>query len=386
MPSLDFLTLYVVIFANSLTVCLVWTAFAYRYRPNPAALSWLVGTALSLLGGVVLAIQGNEGSLIPAIVGNAIIIFAFAQFWIGLRRFHGQPGGQLQALGITLAATLVMVAFHDFDRGRAMVYASGQALVMGLCIHHLVTWRQPGVGSMVATAAFAIAMLGQMLVIGSNAGVLAGTLEYASYYALASYALLCTVFSATVWNLGFAVMVVDRLQDRLARLSETDELTGVANRRALDRALRGLQESNHPAPYSVILVDLDDFKQLNDRHGHAAGDQALIALGAALTATVRQSDLVTRLGGDEFCILLPETTSTGAHDMAERLRARLATSPIAIGSQPITLSGSLGIATSEPGTADSLDIMMAADQDLYRDKARKAARSPAGQLVRMSRC
>src|SRR5690606_16477266 len=117
MPNLDFLTLYIVIFLNSLTVCVVWAAFAVRYRPNAAALYWLAGMALTVVGGAVLAIQGNAGALIPAIVGNTIIILGFAQFWIGLRRFQNQQGGQLFAIGFALLAACVMIAFHDFARG-----------------------------------------------------------------------------------------------------------------------------------------------------------------------------------------------------------------------------------------------------------------------------
>src|SRR5690606_7570361 len=141
---------------------------------------------------------------------------------------------------------------------------------------------------------------GQIMVIGTNIGVLIGALEYSIYYALASYALLCTVFSGAVWNLGFAMMLVDRLQATLLRLSETDELTGVVNRRGLKVELDKNKRSKHPQPYSVVMFDLDDFKPINDTYGHAVGDQALAYLGQFLAAEMRSSDLVARLGGDEF--------------------------------------------------------------------------------------
>jgi hypothetical protein len=74
MPHLDFMTLYILIFLNSLTVAAIWAGFAYTYRPHAAAQHWLVATLLTLIGGIVLAVQGNEGSVVPAILGNTIII------------------------------------------------------------------------------------------------------------------------------------------------------------------------------------------------------------------------------------------------------------------------------------------------------------------------
>mgnify|MGYP000990000288 CR=1 FL=1 len=372
MPSLDFLTLYIVIFLNSLTVCVVWAAFAYRYRPNPAALYWLLGMGLTVVGGAVLAIQGNAGAAVPAIGGNALIILGFAQFWIGLRRFDGQAGGQQLALAITALAACAMIVCLEFDRGRAVVYAAGQATVMGLSIQHLLRFRQPGVGAIVAVVAFAVAMLGQFMVIGSNISVLTGSMAFPIYYALASYALLCTVFSGAVWNLGFALMMIDRLQTRLAHLSETDELTGVANRRGLQLRLAQLGGQSEQV-YSVALFDLDDFKPLNDRYGHAAGDRALAHLGRLLSNGARPTDFVGRLGGDEFCVVFPGTAHGEASRLAGSLRGSVAITPFEFAGEQIRLSASVGVAERAPDEND-LDVVVEADKALYADKAKKAPR------------
>jgi len=375
MPNLDFLTLYIVIFLNSLTVCVVWAAFAVRYRPNPPALYWLFGMALTLVGGAVLALQGNEGSLIPAIVGNTIIIFGFMQFWIGLRRFQGQTGGQRIAIGLAVVAACVMVAFHDFDRGRAMVYAAGQSTAMGLCIFQILRHRQPGIGAVIAAGAFGIAVIGQLIVIASNAGVLAGAMEYPVYYTLASYALLCTVFSGAVWNLGFAMMTIDRLQSTLSKLSETDPLTGVANRRGLQHVLERVQGKGSRVPYSIALFDLDDFKPLNDTYGHPVGDQALAHLGRTLASEVRPIDFVARLGGDEFCVLLADTALDEALAITERLRTTIASRAWYAGENRISLSVSVGVSSSS--TTSVTDVLSEADKALYRDKALKKVRKVA---------
>ncbi|KKC38806.1 hypothetical protein WH87_07855 [Devosia epidermidihirudinis] len=376
MPSLDFLTLYILIFMNALTLCVIWAAFAYRYRPNPPALYWLAGMALNMIGGGVLAIQGNEGSLVPAILGNTIIILGFGQFWIGLRRFQHQAGGQRHVVACALIAMAFMIACYDFDRGRAIVYATGQACVMGMSVHHLLRHRQPGIGMVVAVLAFSVAALGQLMVIVSNGLVLSHALDFEIYYVLASYALLCTVFSCIVWNLGFAMMTIDRLQDTLRRMSETDELTGVLNRRGLQRKLDTYQHDAKRTgrALSVVLIDLDNFKPLNDNYGHAAGDKALQQLGQLISANIRPSDIVARLGGDEFCVLLPATGESEAARQAETLRHLIATTAFEVPDGAVALSASLGVSTHIASADNALDLLIEADKSLYRDKALKASR------------
>lgn len=379
MPHLDFLTLYILIFLNSLTVAAIWAGFAYTYRPHRAAQHWLIATLLALIGGIVLAIQGNEGSLVPAVLGNTIIILGFTQFWIGLRRLRGLPGGQAWALGFTLLAAAMMILMHDSGRGRAIVYASGQSLVMLVCLVHLLRHRLPGIGTVIAAIAFGVAMAGQVMVVTSNAAVLAGALEYEVYYSLASYALLCTVFSATVWNLGFAMMAIDGLHQKLTRLSETDDLTGLANRRAFRARLEDMQRQGlgENSPYAVVLVDLNDFKPLNDRFGHAAGDAALQHFASLLRAATRSGDLVARLGGDEFCVLLPHGNAADAKTVADAISLKVANTPLTLPGAAAILSASIGIAsTAEDG---NVDLVALADARLYKDKHRhKSGRSKPG--------
>lgn len=385
MPNLDFLTLYIVIFLNSLTVSVVWAGFAYTYRPHSAVQHWLAGTVLSLIGGIVLTTQGNEGALLPAIVGNTIIIFGFSQFWIGLRRFQNIDGGQPWAIGFTLFAALLMVAMHDNDRGRAIVYSAGQATVMLVCLVHLLRNRLPGIGAFIAMGAFTVAMLGQFMVIASNWAVLAGSLDYAIYYSLASYALLCTVFSGTVWNLGFAMMTIDKLHQKLTHLSETDELTGLANRRAFQNSLEDMhrQSANAGQSFSVILIDLNDFKPLNDRFGHGAGDQALVLFGNILRNCVRSTDLVARIGGDEFAIALPMTTDERARKIAEAIRRHTDEAPLELPCATVTLSASIGVASDAEARMAGADLVALADSRLYKDKHRHKASRSKSDLPRL---
>jgi two-component system, cell cycle response regulator len=121
-------------------------------------------------------------------------------------------------------------------------------------------------------------------------------------------------------------------------------------------------------PYAMLLLDLDAFKQINDRHGHAAGDEALCHVTQALRRCLRPGDHLGRYGGEEFAVILPDTSAEEAERVAERLRAAVASlEPVwAPGAGRVTLSG--GIAFATPGRASFSQLMVRADQALYRAK------------------
>lgn len=151
----------------------------------------------------------------------------------------------------------------------------------------------------------------------------------------------------------------------LERLTRTDSLTALHNRRALLAELeREVNRARRQSrPLSALYIDVDDFKRLNDREGHARGDEALIAVAGALTATLRTVDVAARLGGDEFCVLLPDTDRAHALIVAERLADAVRAS--------CRLTVSIGAATVEDGDAtDPEALLRRADAEMYREKRR----------------
>jgi diguanylate cyclase (GGDEF)-like protein len=163
-----------------------------------------------------------------------------------------------------------------------------------------------------------------------------------------------------------------REQIRLYELVITDEKTGLRNfhyfrirlGEEFERARR------YDSPLAVVMLDLDDLKQLNDRHGHVAGDAALQQVAGLLAAGMRTVDIVARYGGDEFAIILPETGVAGARAIAERARERIAGHAFSAGGAPIRMTASFGIATfPNPVVGSQSDLLLRADQALYRAKA-----------------
>jgi diguanylate cyclase (GGDEF)-like protein len=198
-------------------------------------------------------------------------------------------------------------------------------------------------------------------------------------------------------TLGTALMIHDisetaALLDMLAEMAGTDELTGALNRRRfMEQAERELAVARRAGrPLSVIVTDLDHFKNINDSHGHAAGDAALRTAAARMREGLRTTDLFCRFGGEEFAALLPDTDMEGAERLAERLRTLLAESPIVWEGKSFPLTASFGVSALAPagqGTqapaADgtSLDILLRkADEAMYRAKMEgrnRVVRSPA---------
>jgi diguanylate cyclase (GGDEF)-like protein len=181
------------------------------------------------------------------------------------------------------------------------------------------------------------------------------------------------IYTATSTTLVFAVFgrVLGRYADRLAQLATTDPLTGLFNARAFHERLREElgRAARYQEPLSVLMVDLDGLKRVNDQHGHEAGDAALRSVAAAIRGGLREIDLGARLGGDEFAVLAPRTNEESARVLAERLRAVAAEGDSSPTGQRTTIS--IGIASLVPSSADrpmSVSLMTAADEALYQAK------------------
>lgn len=190
-------------------------------------------------------------------------------------------------------------------------------------------------------------------------------------------------FNAMIWPAcGIAIFAsreYDRLlrrlfasQGKLQELATRDELTGMGNRRYLME--RGTElvklARRHRRPLSVLMLDVDHFKAVNDRFGHAAGDDVLRFLGAEVTLQLRATDLAGRTGGEEFALVLPETSLSEAVATAERVRLAIGQVPVPTdeAAQPIPVTVSIGVAALEPEDGSLDELLSRADDALYEAK------------------
>ena len=165
---------------------------------------------------------------------------------------------------------------------------------------------------------------------------------------------------------------VHHLEVELTRVSvlvQRDPLTTALNRRGLEEAFKGeaARASRYATPLALALIDMDDFKQVNDRHGHINGDRALVLLANMVQAIVRPSDAFARLGGEEFVLLLPNAASGQAERVLTRIQQELAREPMVCDGAPVTLRFSAGVADWD-GNESLETLMTRADKGLYEAK------------------
>ena len=184
-----------------------------------------------------------------------------------------------------------------------------------------------------------------------------------------------TVIRAAVSAIQRASLIESTIADnrRLEELAHTDPLTKTLNRRALGERLAAEMERvrRYSTTMSLLLIDLDHFKQINDTHGHLAGDDVLIEVAAVLQRVVRAVDVVARYGGEEFVVVLPETAGAGAEAFAERLRELIESQAfVASRGRAIRLTTSIGVSSFPDFGVESVeDLLTKADQALYRAKS-----------------
>lgn len=159
--------------------------------------------------------------------------------------------------------------------------------------------------------------------------------------------------------------------EALLKAVSCDHLTGLLNRRAFVEAveLEMQRWARFPRPLSLVMIDADHFKRINDQYGHAAGDAVLRHLAAGMTATFRAMDVLARFGGEEFVVLLPDTTLEGAEIVAQRLCQLLATQAVEVGGQVVRYTVSAGVAAMDADVGDFDALMQRADEALYAAKA-----------------
>lgn len=256
----------------------------------------------------------------------------------------------------TLAALIAFVWMCTFSTGMFM---------LGI----MSVWRKQEAGRYFLLATF-FGMLG----IGSTAFAVWGKIPFGSVTFHAGEVGMMLEAALLALALAYRMRQYQDARYQAEQLAHKDVLTGLNNRRAfLEHAMPYIKTAErHQRPFSLIILDLDHFKSINDQYGHQAGDDALVAVSRLLQQYCRASDIFARWGGEEFMLLLIETGLSQAVNQAERLRQAIAEIQLPVGKQTISLTASFGVATHVRDI--SLDTMIAqADEQLY--KAKKAGRN-----------
>ena len=220
-------------------------------------------------------------------------------------------------------------------------------------------WIFVGVIAAITTIASLLSILLLFLIGGEAAFNMQNAIIFASTLPLIISVPISLWFGRTGMNLTLA-------QTELQRLADTDPLTGLSNRRSFFAdANQVVADSSKPC--ALLVIDADHFKDLNDNYGHAVGDTALVNIADVLRSSFRDTDLICRVGGEEFAVLLPGASSDQATTIAQRVVDAVADSPIVAGNAIITYSVSCGVAEARRGEALA-DLFKRADDAMYAAK------------------
>jgi diguanylate cyclase (GGDEF)-like protein len=375
----DIQTVYFVIAMQQALYALAWgLAGSLLSLSRVATFHWMAFCLLS----AITPLLGFLGEALPREltrgVGNICLVLALMVVRRGIAVFLRQPLHDREQV----ALLLMLLALHA-----AVGFGPEWFTLRSTVVSLVVAWIMLRAGASSARQIRnefgtwpALIVSGPMLAIGAafvaRAALILGAPQAvgtsASTPTTFNLGLLLSLVGLTLmFNVSLAYMVISRLVRRLNYLSRHDSLTGLLNRRAMEQALRSEQRrwQRFGERYAVLLVDLDHFKRINDAHGHAAGDVTLQTVAQALRQVARSVDRVGRFGGEEFCLLLPHTSTEGAEQLARRVRQAVADLRVRWDGQTIMLTASVGVAACARTNEPASQLMVRADRALYQAKS-----------------
>lgn len=366
--ALDFQTLAVAV-SLAAAFCASARILLWRMHPDVPGLGhW--GWA-GILSAIALALYSQMHGLprwwmlpLPPLLASTALMVA----WDGFRRFFGRsplPRATWLVLAAVVALPPYAASALDWTSGRILTNSANICVLAALIAREL--WQpSPWSGLATRVTAYAYAATALFMVLRIAATLRGQDVDFNGPFP--SLALLWWLANSVAVTLGMALMTGERLQWDLDRQASQDPLTGTLNRRAFTAlATREVARSRRTGrPLSLLAMDLDHFKRINDQFGHAVGDEALCRFVAVAIGQLRGNDILCRFGGEEFVALLPETDTEAAWVVGERLRLALTAAGAIATESPLTVS--MGIAELEP--ADTMeDTLKRADAALYQAKA-----------------
>ncbi len=372
--SLDIPTLTAVITATALLIGAGMLLFASLrgifggYRQ--------MGLAYILLGigSGLIALRGLVPDPLSIVLANALIVAGLVRLVRGLARFTG--GRDLPSwlgyalIGLTVLVQHLLSAVHDDISLRIVFMSLMMMLLLGKCALVLrqdpreppLASRRTAMGICAAAALVALCKIPALALLPPGP-------DYAQAGPVQSLSLFAYLLFLLISAFSIAWMSMQRYEMRLRDLARLDALTGLLNRRALMEAAasRLALAQRFGRPLALVMFDIDDFKAVNDTHGHQAGDAVLQGVAALLHQQMRSHDIAARFGGEEFLLLLPETEKSAARRLAERLRLRIAEHEWSEW-DGLRITASFGVASYGPDAKDWDALLGAADKALYRAK------------------
>ncbi|MDR3391711.1 MAG: GGDEF domain-containing protein [Sulfuriferula sp.] len=310
------------------------------------------------------------------VTGSTLVAIGVALQYSGIHAFKEQRSDWRLPLLLVIAVCAMNTLFvfiHPDVSARAIANALLLAVGYAACARALLIKIEPPLRTAYWFTGLSFAVLALVLLARATAIWLAPSGMYSGLYTQISPNPLSFFVGGIVQlfvTFGFVLMLDYRLVTEMRRLASRDALTGAYNRRRLEEeaVLQWAQHLRTGEILTVMLIDIDHFKAINDLYGHQTGDEVLRRLVAIAQASIRANDYFARYGGEEFCILLPATTEQAALVLAERLRGAYEDAVMTFGGKTLKSTISIGVADSTGVGPEFSALIAAADRALYRAK------------------
>jgi diguanylate cyclase (GGDEF)-like protein len=348
-----------------------------QYRGVGAALLANLCVAVGLM---LRLFEDRLPGFVTTVLSNSLLLTGSGLFYIALSQFTGFAYSRLPVFGVivTVASFLTYFTYWDDDTEKRMITLSlGSITMVFLLIDQIWRTRKTSLRFSANLMLVSFLIHGTFLIVRTVSLLLNPIQDTSSLTHVQSATYLLSFAISFFWSMGFILMVSHRLRNDLMEVATTDVLTRIPNRRAtqsfLEKELSRAQRMKNE--FTVLLIDIDDFKRINDRWGHAVGDGVLVKTASIFQGMIRKQDLVGRWGGEEFLIIVPGPCDAKA--LAERVRWQIAEAKFSSGAISFGITVSIGVACAK--STDQIDeILKAADDALYRSKQTKNAVSLAG--------
>lgn len=354
---------------QALVLLYLWSV-QRNYRP---ARDWAVGALLSAAGLFLLALRDMSPVWVSNLLSNALILPGWMIFDYGIVRAAGRtPPARL---GLALCAlALGSLAWYSYGSPDYAMRSITQNLVFVIFdLYAAYACLTVGAAGIVPTFRL-IAVLLIVLVMTCLWRVAVGVFGVDLAFSQTPPRVVLVAVSTFIFpmiTMLLALQTSQRLQEEINDQADHDVLTGAFNRRAFDKRINDewSRSVRHGYPFSVLTVDIDHFKEFNDRYGHQTGDATLIQVSSSAQAALRANDIWCRYGGEEFVALLPDTTIEQAMTVAERLRCSVEMAAVPTPNGPLSVSVSIGVAQRSSSQAQWSAVLAASDAALYRAKS-----------------
>jgi diguanylate cyclase (GGDEF)-like protein len=383
--NLDVNTLFMVtIYVEAILGLLL--LFAWVQNTSIRAVAWWGFAHLLRAASVMLfGMYGNVPDLISIDLANALLFTAFAVTWTGARVFDGRPAEPVYMVTGAVLWLLICRLPVLAEAVDARVLIASGIITTYTWLTAFEFWRgrdEPLVSRW--PAIFMLFAHGALFLLRTP---LVAVLPWSiANHVYGSVWLTVLSFEALLFTISIAfillAMAKERTELRHRTAAMVDPLTGIANRRSFlqEAALIAKRHIGNPRPTAVLVIDLDHFKSINDRFGHALGDRVLEIFTETARQTIRATDLIGRLGGEEFAAVLYDTSRDKAVAVAERIREGFAQASLEVESRPVCATVSIGLVHCAEAALDVPQLLAQADQALYFAKERGRNRVEVASL------